>query len=118
MTMTQQQQQQNQHQHQHQQRFITTHSQLPDEHRMVYEMCRKFADEVLAPNAREWDLKHEFPTDAIRQLVRSRLLLLLLLLVGRLFCCLLNFGVFLLLISSSKIHFFFDFIAMIFGNHT
>jgi alkylation response protein AidB-like acyl-CoA dehydrogenase len=37
---------------------------------MLYEMCRKFADEELAPNAREWDQKHEFPTNAITQLVR------------------------------------------------
>jgi butyryl-CoA dehydrogenase len=35
---------------------------------MIYEMCRKFADEELAPNAGMWDKKHEFPTEAIRQL--------------------------------------------------
>ena len=29
---------------------------------MIYEMCRKFADEELAPNAGEWDKKHEFPS--------------------------------------------------------
>lgn len=56
---------------QHQRRNVTTHSQLPDEHRMVYEMCRKFADEVLAPNAGTWDQKHEFPKDAIQQLVNA-----------------------------------------------
>ena len=48
----------------------TTHSQLPEEHRMVYEMCRKFADEELAPHAGEWDRKHEFPQQAVAQLVR------------------------------------------------
>lgn len=32
---------------------------------MVYEMCRKFADEELIPKASEWDQKHEFPTEAI-----------------------------------------------------
>ena len=48
----------------------TTHSQLPSEHQMVYEMCRKFADEELAPNAGEWDQKHEFPKNAIDKLVR------------------------------------------------
>ena len=37
---------------------------------MVYEMCRKFADEELAPNAGEWDQKHEFPKDAVDKLVR------------------------------------------------
>lgn len=35
---------------------------------MVYEMCRKFADEELAPNATEWDQKHEFPTQAVAAL--------------------------------------------------
>lgn len=31
-------------------------------------MCAKFADEELAPNAGEWDKKHEFPKDAVAQL--------------------------------------------------
>lgn len=35
---------------------------------MIYEMCRKFADEELAPNAGEWDKNHQFPTGAIAQL--------------------------------------------------
>lgn len=51
-----------------QKRSVTTHSQLPEEHKMIYEMCRKFADEELAPNAGEWDQKHAFPTDAVNQL--------------------------------------------------
>ena len=51
-------------------RAYTSHSQLPEEHRMIYEMCAKFADEELAPNAGEWDQKHEYPTNAIAQLVR------------------------------------------------
>ena len=50
-------------------RCYTTHSSLPEEHRMVYDMCRNVADEVLAPNAGTWDQKHEFPTNAIQQLV-------------------------------------------------
>jgi butyryl-CoA dehydrogenase len=37
---------------------------------MVYEMCRKFADEELAPYAGEWDKKHEFPREAVTKLVR------------------------------------------------
>jgi Acyl-CoA dehydrogenase, N-terminal domain len=37
---------------------------------MVYDMCRKFADEELAPNAGTWDKQHSFPTDAVKQLVR------------------------------------------------
>jgi hypothetical protein len=39
---------------------------------MVYEMCRKFADEELAPNAGMWDKKHEFPQQAVTQLVRRQ----------------------------------------------
>lgn len=46
----------------------TTHSQLPEEHRMIWEMCRSFADSELAPNAGEWDQKHEFPQAAVEQL--------------------------------------------------
>jgi len=49
-------------------RSYTSYSQLPEEHRMVYEMCSKFASEELAPNAGEWDKKHEYPTNAIQQL--------------------------------------------------
>lgn len=49
-------------------RTYTTHSQLPEEHQMIYEMCRKFADEELAPNAAEWDKKHIFPQEAVSQL--------------------------------------------------
>ena len=50
-------------------RKYTTYSQLPSEHQMVYEMCRKFAEEELMPNAGKWDQKHEFPTDAVDKLV-------------------------------------------------
>jgi len=32
-------------------RRYTSHSQLPEEHKMIYEMCRSFADAELAPNA-------------------------------------------------------------------
>lgn len=52
-------------------RKYTTYSQLPSEHQMVYEMCRKFAEEELMPNAGKWDQKHEFPTDAVDKLVSS-----------------------------------------------
>lgn len=51
-------------------RCITTYSQLPQEHQMIYDMCRKLADEVIAPNAKQWDKEHSFPTAAIHQLVR------------------------------------------------
>lgn len=36
---------------------------------MVYEMCRKFADEELAPNAGKWDKEHSFPREAVDKLV-------------------------------------------------
>lgn len=55
-------------------RSITTHSQLPEEHKMIYEMCRNFADNELAPNAREWDQKHVFPTNAVTQLAELGLM--------------------------------------------
>jgi len=51
-------------------RGVTTHSQLSSEHSMVYEMCRKFADEELTPNAGKWDKDHSFPTEAVNKLVR------------------------------------------------
>lgn len=51
-------------------RSVTTHSQLPEEHKMIYDMCRNFADAELAPHAGEWDQKHEFPRAAVKQLVR------------------------------------------------
>jgi len=55
-------------------RSITSYSQLPEEHKMIYEMCRKFADEELAPNARAWDEKHEFPDHAVSQLAELGLM--------------------------------------------
>jgi butyryl-CoA dehydrogenase len=55
-------------------RSVTSHSQLPEEHMMIYEMCRRFADEELAPNARSWDKKHEFPTEAVNQLAELGLM--------------------------------------------
>jgi alkylation response protein AidB-like acyl-CoA dehydrogenase len=54
-------------------RGVTTHSQLSSEHSMVYEMCRKFADEELSPNASKWDKDHSFPTEAVNKLVSCRL---------------------------------------------
>jgi alkylation response protein AidB-like acyl-CoA dehydrogenase len=41
---------------------------LREEHHQVREMARKFADEVLAPRARELDEKEEFPADVVRQM--------------------------------------------------
>ena len=39
-----------------------------DEHKMLRDMCRAFADTELAPNAGKWDKAHEFPVDAIKQM--------------------------------------------------
>ena len=41
---------------------------LKEEHLQVREMARKFADEVVAPRARELDEKEEFPADIVRQM--------------------------------------------------
>jgi len=41
---------------------------LKEEHHQVRETARKFADEVLAPRAREIDEKEEFPTGVVRQM--------------------------------------------------
>ena len=51
-------------------RSITTHSQLPEEHQMIYDMCRRFADEEIAPNAGKCDKNHEFP-DKVKDMVRT-----------------------------------------------
>jgi alkylation response protein AidB-like acyl-CoA dehydrogenase len=41
---------------------------LKEEHHQVRETARKFADEVVAPRAREMDEKEEFPTEIVRQM--------------------------------------------------
>jgi alkylation response protein AidB-like acyl-CoA dehydrogenase len=41
---------------------------LREEHHQVREMARKFADEVVAPRARDLDENEEFPTDIVRQM--------------------------------------------------
>ena len=41
---------------------------LKEEHHQVRETARKFADEVVAPRARELDEKEEFPSDIVRQM--------------------------------------------------
>jgi alkylation response protein AidB-like acyl-CoA dehydrogenase len=55
-------------------RTITTYSQLPSEHQMIVDMCRKLADEEIAPKAKQWDKDHVFPTEVIHQLVRTCML--------------------------------------------
>src|SRR2546425_12415557 len=41
---------------------------LKEEHLQVREMARKFADEVVAPRARDLDEKEEFPADIVKQM--------------------------------------------------
>src|SRR5215210_2105201 len=40
---------------------------LDDEQRQIQEMARQFTADAIAPNAAEWDEKHIFPRDTIRQ---------------------------------------------------
>jgi butyryl-CoA dehydrogenase len=48
--------------------------QLTDEQRQVRDLCREFADKALRPNARRWDVEHQFPGDAVKQLGEMGLL--------------------------------------------
>jgi alkylation response protein AidB-like acyl-CoA dehydrogenase len=41
---------------------------LSEEHQMIKDMCRKFADQVLKPKAAEYNREHKFPAKAIQQL--------------------------------------------------
>lgn len=41
---------------------------------MIYEMCRNFADNELAPFAGEWDKNHQFPRETIDKLVELGLM--------------------------------------------
>jgi len=42
--------------------------QLTEEQRQVRDLCREFAAKELTPNARRWDVEHQFPEDAVKQL--------------------------------------------------
>jgi butyryl-CoA dehydrogenase len=55
-------------------RSYLTHSQLPEEHQMIHDMCRKFADEELAPHAGKWDKEHTFPEAAVKHLAELGLM--------------------------------------------
>jgi butyryl-CoA dehydrogenase len=46
---------------------LTIHD-LTDEQRDIQELARRFADEVVAPQASQWDREHAFPHDVLRQL--------------------------------------------------
>jgi len=43
-------------------------SELTDEQREIRDLARRFADEVIAPQAKQWDRDHTFPADVIKQL--------------------------------------------------
>jgi len=43
-------------------------SELPEEHRMLKDMCADFAAKELSPYAAQWDKEHTFPVDAIRKM--------------------------------------------------
>src|SRR3712207_6865204 len=40
---------------------------LTDEQRQIQEMARQFTADAITPHAAEWDEKHVFPRDVIRQ---------------------------------------------------
>src|SRR5436305_3828203 len=42
--------------------------ELSDEQREIRELARRFADEVIAPRAAEWDREHRFPKEVFAQL--------------------------------------------------
>jgi butyryl-CoA dehydrogenase len=41
---------------------------LTEEQRQVRDLCREFADAELAPHAKRWDERHEFPREAVKKL--------------------------------------------------
>jgi alkylation response protein AidB-like acyl-CoA dehydrogenase len=46
---------------------MTSQFDLTDEQRQIQEMARQFTADAITPNAAEWDEKHIFPRDTIRQ---------------------------------------------------
>ena len=46
--------------------------ELTEEQRQVRELCRQFADAELRPNARKWDVDHQFPAEAVKKLGLNR----------------------------------------------
>ncbi|MEK6709336.1 MAG: acyl-CoA dehydrogenase family protein [Nitrospinota bacterium] len=41
---------------------------LPDEARMLRDLCRDFADRAIRPHAAEWDREHHFPVEVFREM--------------------------------------------------
>jgi butyryl-CoA dehydrogenase len=50
------------------------HVELTEEQRQVQDLCRKFADDELVPNAKRWDEEHHFPREAVKKLAELGLL--------------------------------------------
>jgi len=42
--------------------------ELTEEQRQVRDLCRDFAEKELRPNARRWDVEHQFPREAVKLL--------------------------------------------------
>ena len=42
--------------------------ELTSEQRQLRELCREFANDVIAPRAEQWNLAHEFPCDVFQQM--------------------------------------------------
>ena len=42
--------------------------ELTDEQRAIRDLARRFADEVVAPEAPEWDREHHFPRELFTRL--------------------------------------------------
>jgi len=49
-------------------------STLSDEHMMLRDVCRQFADEILVPNAARWDREHTFPEEGIQKSIELGLM--------------------------------------------
>ena len=47
---------------------------LPEEHKMIQEMCRTFADEELVPNAHKWDKTSEYPAEQMQKIAELGLM--------------------------------------------
>ena len=48
--------------------------QLSEEQRQVRDLCRQFANSELKPNARKWDVDHQYPADAVKKLAELGLM--------------------------------------------
>ncbi|RHY30181.1 hypothetical protein DYB32_004574 [Aphanomyces invadans] len=51
-----------------------SYSKLSEEHQMLRESVRSFADKELAPNAGKWDREHLYPADAVKTMAEMGLM--------------------------------------------